>query len=83
MALCLRRDEQTELGIKDFVLQRIHPNAPWNENIIHTKQTELEDVGVSPDLLTARAITSISNNIDTDIKMTFDCPSILQEGCIK
>ena len=45
MALGLSKDEQTELGIKDFVLQRIHPNAkklkmtgkdlliPWNENM--------------------------------------------------
>ena len=42
----------------------------------HTKQFELEDAGVPSDQLTARVFTNIANDLDSDIKMTFDCPSL-------
>ena len=46
-----------------------------NKRMLWTKEFELEDVNVPSDLLTARVITDISNDLDIDIKMTLDCPS--------
>ena len=51
-----------------------------NQRMLWRKETDLEDKDVPSDLLTARVITEISNDLDVDIKMTLDCPSNNADG---
>ena len=64
----------------EFILaSRIGPGWRYDsvkKRMIHRREFEIEDVGVPCDQLTARVITNISNDLDSDIKMTFDCPSL-------
>ena len=54
-----------------------------NKRMIHTKQSELEDDGVPKDQHTVSVITNISNDLDLEIKMTFDCLySMLTRKCL-
>ena len=64
----------------EFVVSTsIGPGWRYDKNerrMIWTKQFDTEDRDVPSDLLTARVITDISNDLDCDIKMTLDCPSL-------
>ena len=75
-----------EIGVKLFkvyvndefvVSSSIGPDWRYDKvekRMLWTKQFYAEDKDVSNDLLKARLITDISNDLDSDIKITLDCP---------